>query len=161
MYMTLTRWQKPEQNWTVTPFRRMTTLRDEIDHMFDRAFGQFFESPTQTQLGSGWVPGVDLYEDKDAFTVKCELPGMKKEEIDISLHEGFLTISGERKHEEQKTTGEVYRTERYEGRFSRSLSLPSKVNAEKINATYKDGVLTVVLPKAEEAKPKQIQVNIK
>lgn len=159
--MTLTRWQKPEQNWSLSPFRRMSTLRDEIDNIFDRALGQLFESPGQTQLMGGWVPAVDLYEDKDNLTVKCELPGMKKEDIDISLHEGFLTISGERKHEEKKQEGEVYRTERYEGRFSRSLALPSKVDAEKINATYIDGVLTVTLPKAEEAKPKQIQVNIK
>ncbi|MGZ4964889.1 MAG: Hsp20/alpha crystallin family protein [Limisphaerales bacterium] len=159
--MTLTRWQKPEQHWTLLPLRRTSTLRDEIDNIFDRAFGQFFESPAQTQLVGGWVPAVDLYEDKDNLTVKCELPGMKKDDIDISLHEGFLTISGERKQEEQKKEGEVYRTERYEGRFSRSLSLPSKVDAEKINATYKDGVLTVTLPKAEEAKPKQIQVNVK
>jgi HSP20 family protein len=159
--MTLTRWHKPEQNWALSPFRRMSTLRDEIDNIFDRAFGQALENPTQTQLLGGWIPAVDVYEDKDNLTVKCEVPGMKKEDIDISLHEGFLTISGERKHEEKKTEGEFYRTERYEGRFSRSLTLPSKVNAEKINATYKDGVLTVVLPKAEEAKPKQIQVNVK
>lgn len=159
--MRLTLWQKPEQNWQVSPFRRMSTLRDEIDNIFDRAFGQIFESPAQTQLAGGWVPALDLYEDKENLTVKCEVPGMKKEDIDISLHEGFLTISGERKHEEKKQEGEVYRTERYEGRFSRSLALPSKVNADKINATYKDGVLTVVLPKAEEAKPKQIQVNVK
>jgi len=159
--MTLTRWHKPEQNWTLSPFRRMSTLRDEIDNVFDRAFGHLFEGPAQTQLLGGWVPAVDLYEDKDGLTVKCELPGMKKEDIDISLHEGFLTISGERKHEEQKKTGEAYRTERYEGRFSRTLSLPSKVEADKISATYKDGVLTVELPKAEEAKPKQIQVNVK
>lgn len=159
--MTLTRWQKSDQNRSLSPFRRMSTLRDEIDNIFDRAFGQLFEGPAQTQLMGGWVPAVDLYEDKDNLTVKCEIPGMKKEDIDISLHEGFLTISGERKHEEKKQEGEVYRTERYEGRFSRSLSLPSKVDAEKINATYKDGVLTVTLPKAEEAKPKQIQVNVK
>jgi HSP20 family protein len=158
--MTLTRWNKPEQ-WGLSPFRRMTNLRDELDNIFDRAFGQIFESPAQTQLMGGWVPAVDLYEDKDNLRVKCEVPGMKKEDIDISLHEGFLTISGERKQESEKKEGEVYRTERYEGRFSRSLALPSKVNADKINATYKDGVLTVVLPKAEEAKPKQIQVNVK
>lgn len=138
----------------------MSTLRDEIDNIFDRTFGQLFESPGQTQLMGGWVPALDLYEDKDNLTLKCELPGMKKEDIDISLHEGFLTISGERKHE-KKQEGEVYRTERYEGRFNRSLALPSKVNFDKINATYKDGVLTVKLPKAEEAKPKQIQVNVK
>jgi HSP20 family protein len=159
--MTLTRWQKPEQNWGLSPFRRMTTLRDEIDTIFDRAFTQLFQPEHGTQLLAGWVPAVDLYQDKDTLTVKCELPGMKKEDIDISLHEGFLTISGERKHEEKKKEGEVYRTERYEGRFSRSLALASKVDANKINATYKDGVLTVVLPKAEEAKPKQIQVNVK
>jgi len=159
--MTLTRWHKPEQNWTVSPFRRMSTLRDEIDNIFDRTFGQLFENTAQTRLLSGWVPAIDLIEDKDTLTVKCEVPGMKKEDIEISLHEGFLTISGERKHEEHKKEGEVYRTERYEGRFSRSLALPSKVEADKINATYKDGVLTVVLPKAEEAKPKQIQVNVK
>jgi HSP20 family protein len=154
--MTLTRWHKPEQNWGLSPFRRAGILRDEIDNIF----GQLFEG-LQTQTVGGWVPPVDLYENKDNLTVKCELPGLKKEDIGISLHEGFLTISGERKHEEKKQEGEVYRTERYEGRFSRSLALPSKVNADAINATYKDGVLTVVLPKAEEAKPKQIQVNVK
>jgi HSP20 family protein len=159
MHMTLTRWHKPELNWGLSPLRRMTSLRDEIDNIFERTFGQVFETPQQ--LVGGWVPALDLYQDKDNLTVKCELPGMKKEDIDISLHEGFLTISGERKQESEKKEGEVYRTERYEGRFSRSLALPSKVNAEKITATYKDGVLTVVLPKAEEAKPKQIQVNVK
>lgn len=156
--MTLTRWQKPIQNWTLSPFGRSSTIRDEIDNIFNHAFGPFFESTVQTQL-TGWVPAVDLYQDKDNLTVKCELPGMKKEDIAISLHEGVLTISGERKHEEKKQEGEVYRTERYEGRFSRSLSIPSKVNADKINATYKEGVLTVTLPKAEESKPKQIQVT--
>jgi HSP20 family protein len=162
MHMTLTRWQKPEQNWGLSPFRRMTTLRDEIDNLFDRTFGQLLQPERGTQLfGGAWVPALDLFQDKDSLTVKAELPGMKKEDIDISLHEGFLTISGERKHEEKKKAGEVYREERYEGRFSRSVSLPSKVEADKINATYKDGVLTVVLPKAEEAKPKQIQVNVK
>lgn len=155
--MTLLRWQRPQQNWALSPLHRASTLRDEID----RVFGQFFETPANTQAFDGWVPAVDLYENKDNFTVKCEVPGMKKEDIEISLHEGFLTISGERKREEKKQEGEVYRTERYEGRFSRSLALPSKVNSEKINATYKDGVLTVVLPKAEEAKPKQIQIDVK
>ncbi len=159
--MTLTRWHKPEHNWELSPFRGMTTLRDEIDTIFDRAFGQLLQPGHSPQLLAGWVPAVDLYEDKDALTVKCELPGMKKEDIDISLHEGFLTISGERKSEQKKKEGEVYRTERYEGRFSRSLALSSKVNHESINATYKDGVLTVVLPKAEDAKPKQIHVNVK
>lgn len=155
--MTLTRWQTPKQTWSFSPFRPVTTLRDELDQIFNTAFGQVFGPADQTQ--SPWVPAVDLYQNKDSFTVKCELPGLKKEDINISLHDGSLTISGERKREEKKQEGEVYRTERYEGSFSRSLVLPSKVDAEKINATYKDGVLTVTLPKAEEAKPKQIHVN--
>jgi HSP20 family protein len=160
MIMTLTRWHKPEQNWGLSASRPVGTLRDEIDNIFDRAFGQLFEGSAQGRFG-GWVPTVDLFEDKDNLTVKSEIPGMNKEDIAISLHEGFLTISGERKAEEKTQTGEVFRTERYEGRFSRSLALPTKVNAERINATYKNGILTVVLPKAEEVKPRQIQVDIK
>jgi HSP20 family protein len=155
--MTLTRWQTPKQTWSFSPFRLTSPLQHEIENFFDRAFGQLLESPNQSP--GGWVPAVDLYQNKENFTVKCELPGLKKEDIDISLHEGFLTISGERKHGEKKEEGEVYRTERYEGRFSRSIALPSKVDSEKINATYKDGVLTVTLSKAEEAKPKQVQVQ--
>jgi HSP20 family protein len=141
----------------------MTTLRDEIDQMFDQVFDRFLESPSDLrgQTLGGWLPAVDLYEDKDNFIVKAELPGLKKEDIDISLHEGFLTISGERKEEKKYDTSETYRTERFVGRFHRSINLPSKVQTDKINATYKDGVLTVSLPKAEESKPKQITVNVK
>ena len=88
----------------------------------------------------------------------AELPGLKKEEIEISLNGDTLTIGGERKHEEKADQGS--RTERYFGKFQRSLTLPVPVNAEKVNATYKDGILKVVLPKAEEAKPKQIPVSV-
>ena len=87
-----------------------------------------------------------------------ELPGMRKEDIDISLHDGTLTISGERKRE--STGGEkAQRTERYVGTFRRSIALPTRVDADKVTATYQDGILKVTLPKAEEAKPKQIQVS--
>jgi len=161
--MTLTRWQKPEL-WALSPFRRVSTLRDEIDQIFNQVFDRFLDTPDATRSGqflSGWLPAVDLYEDKDNFVVKAELPGMKKEEIDISLHDGFLTLSGERKQEQKHESSEVYRSERFLGRFQRSINLPSKVNADKITATYQDGVLTVVLPKAEEVKPKQIQVSVK
>lgn len=157
--MTLTRWQTPKQTWSFTPFRRAGGLQNEIEQIFDQAFGPLFGSRTQPELTGGWIPAVDLYEGKDSLTVKCELPGLKKDDIGISLQNGFLTISGERKNEVKVQEGEVYRTERYEGRFNRSLALPSKVDAEKINATYKDGVLTITLPKAEEAKPKQVKVN--
>jgi HSP20 family protein len=92
--------------------------------------------------------------------VKVELPGMKKEDINISLHDGSLSISGERKSEGQYEDAEVYRAERFFGRFQRSVTLPAAVAADKVKAQYKDGILTVTLPKTEEAKPKHIDVNV-
>ncbi len=156
--MRLTRWQRPELNvWD--PFRQLSSLRDEIDRLFESPLSSLTET-TQPFL-SGWLPAVDLYQDKDNITVKAELPGMKKEEIDISLHDGVLTLSGERKAEQKHEDAEACRSERFLGRFQRTLTLPALVEADKVTATYKDGILTVVLPKAEEAKPKQIEVNIK
>jgi len=140
------------------PFRRLSSLRDEIDRLFDSPLSRLSEA-TQPFL-SGWLPAVDLFEDKDTLTLKAELPGMKKEEIDISLHDGVLTVSGERKAENKYDNAEVCRSERFVGRFQRSVALPSLVDADKTKATYKDGILTVVLQKAEEAKPKQIDINV-
>jgi HSP20 family protein len=103
---------------------------------------------------------VDVYEDKDSLTVKAELPGMKKDDIEISLHDGCLSISGERKSETKHESAEQYRTERFFGRFQRTVSLPTPVAVDKVKAQYKDGVLTVTLPKTEEAKPKHIDVMV-
>jgi len=112
------------------------------------------------QMLSGWLPALDLYEDENNFHVKAELPGLKKEEISISLHEGVLTLSGERLENDLFKNAEVYPAERFLGRFQRTLTLPSPVVAEKVKATYKDGILHVVLPKTEESKPRQITVNV-
>ena len=109
----------------------------------------------------GWFPAVDVYEDKENLLVTAELPGLKKEDIQISLDNGNLTLSGERKQEEKRQDADVYRSERWVGRFHRSVSLPCRVEAEKIKATYSEGVLTVILPKAEDAKPKQIPITVK
>jgi HSP20 family protein len=110
------------------------------------------------QLFTGWSPALDLYESGDHFVALVELPGMRKEVIDISLHDGTLTIGGERKGE--SNNGETaQRTERYVGTFRRSIALPTLVDASKVSATYQDGILKVTLPKAEEARPKQIQVS--
>jgi HSP20 family protein len=92
--------------------------------------------------------------------VKVELPGLKKDQINLSLHEGVLTISGERKQEQETKQGDTFRSERYFGKFQRSVTLPTAVDSGKVKATYKDGILTVDLPKAEEAKPKQIAVSV-
>ena len=113
----------------------------------------------QTQLFSGWTPALDLYQNNDNLVTVVELPGMRKEDIEISLHDGMLTISGERGT--SATNGEnAERTERISGKFRRSITLPTRVDAGKVSATYKDGLLTITLPKAEEAKPKQIKVNV-
>jgi len=134
-----------------TPLAR---LRDRLD--------QLFEYPTweQTPFFEGWSPTVDIREDKDKLFVEAELPGMKKEDIDLSVHENSLVLSGERKTEEESKEGETYRSERYYGRFFRSIPLPYAVDAGKVEATYRDGVLRVTLPKSESAKPKQIEVKV-
>ena len=108
---------------------------------------------------SGWTPALDLYQNNDNVVAIVELPGMRKEEIEISLQDGTLTISGERKEEAGQENGAT-RTERCTGKFRRSITLPTRVDVNKVSATYKDGILTVTLPKAEEAKPKQIQINL-
>lgn len=93
-------------------------------------------------------------------SVKAELPGMKREDIEVSLHEGSLSISGERKSEQKHEDAGVYRAERFFGRFQRTVMLPTPVAAEKVKAQYKDGILTITLPKTEEAKPKHIDINV-
>lgn len=152
--MSLIRYQFPETtDWQ--PTDRLTALRDDMNRLFD------FSWPSRdTGLFSGWSPTLDMFDDKDNFLVMVELPGMKKEEIDIALHDGVLTVSGERKMEHERTEGETFRSERYFGKFQRSVTLPVVVNAGKVKASYKDGILTIDLPKAEEAKPKHIAVTV-
>jgi len=154
--MSLIRYQAPElSNWPT--FGRLSNLRDELDTLFELPFWSNFGR--QTQLFSGWTPALDLYKNNDNLIAVVELPGMRKEDIEISLHDGMLTIGGERKSETREGD-KAERTERYIGKFRRSITLPTRVDANKVRATYKDGILTITLPKAEEAKPKQIQVNV-
>jgi HSP20 family protein len=107
-----------------------------------------------------WSPTLDVHDDKDAFTVTLEAPGLKKEDFEISYHDGVLSIAGERKEETEAKERNYFRRERFFGRFSRSVSLPAEVQPDKVTAAYKDGVLSVTLPKAEKAKPKQIEVSV-
>ena len=143
--MRLVKYERPGLAWPT--FGRLSNLQDEIDRLF--------ESPT-----GNWLPALDVQEDKDNFTVRTELPGLKREDIEVSLHDGTLSISGERKAEVKQEGVEVHRQERYYGKFQRALTLPTPVAADKITAQYKDGVLTVTLPKVEEAKPKKIDVSV-
>src|SRR5262249_5822238 len=143
-----------DDGWSWSPFDQLSTLRSEINRLFEEPFSGLARA---SEFFDVWSPALDVYEDKDNLIVKAELPGLKKDEIDISIHEGALHISGERKQESEHKGGETYRSERFYGRFHRTVGLPKPVDAGKVNATYKDGVLTVTLPKSEEAKPKQIE----
>lgn len=155
--MALIRWNRPEtSDWS--PLEQLTRLRDEMDRLFTSPFNELQRGG---QLFNQWAPALDLYEDKDNIFVKAEVPGMKKEDIDVSLHENALTISGERKYEQKHEEAENYRSERFFGRFTRSVTLPVPVEGEKVKASYKDGILTITLPKSEKAKAKQIEVSVK
>ena len=153
--MNLTRYQRPEVAWT--GFGRLSSLRDELDRLFESPWAELSRT---SQLLSGWTPALDMHEDKDSFVVQAELPGMKREDIDVSLHDGALSISGERRTEKQYEEAEVYRTERFFGKFQRTVTVPAPVAADQVTAQYKDGILTVTLPKTEAAKPKQIDVKV-
>jgi HSP20 family protein len=152
--MSIIRYQVPDlTQWS--SIDRLASLRDEFNRLFD------WTAPSRDSgLFSGWSPALDVFDDKERLVVKVELPGMKKEEIEISLHDGTLTVSGERKTEHEAKEGQIFRSERYFGKFQRSVTLPTAVDPGKVKATYKDGILTVDLAKAEEAKPKHIEVNI-
>jgi len=150
------RWQKPEINpWLSADM--FGNLRDEVNRLFDSTLPDWAPFP---RLMGAWGPNLDLYEDKDSLVAKVELPGMKKADIEVSLDNGTLTIAGERKAEENIKDAETHRLERFYGRFQRSVALPVPVNTGAVKASYVDGILTVTLPKAEEAKPKQIAVNV-
>jgi HSP20 family protein len=136
------------------PFRGVT-LQDQINRLFNAAFDRSSEASLST-----WAPAVDIYETEQALVVKADLPDIKPEELDIRVENNILTIRGERKFEKKVDENNYLRVERSYGSFSRSFSLANTVNAEAIKAEHKNGVLTLTIPKREEAKPKQIKVNV-
>ena len=154
--MSIIRYQSPQvTSWP--SLDRWSGLRDDLNTLFDLPF--WTGSERQGQLLNGWSPALDLYQNTDNVVAVLELPGMRKEDIEISLHDGTLTIAGERKAE-SAASDKVERSERYVGKFRRSITLPTRIDPSKVAASYRHGMLTVTLPKAEEAKPKQIQVSV-
>jgi HSP20 family protein len=152
--MTIVKWRPMSESlerWN--PFREVTDLQHEMNRMFDGFFGRSLVGERT------WAPAVDMFEDKDDLVVTVEVPGMSEKDIQLSLTGDLLTIRGERHSATPKDEG-VYRGERWFGRFERTLSLPYPVQTDKVKATYRDGVLTVNLPKAEEVKPKTIKVDV-
>ena len=131
---------------------------------FDRMLDNFFRGGVQDDGSlavSYWTPAVDIAELDNEFVVKVELPGINKDDVKITLESNILTIRGEKKEETNVKEENYHRVERTYGSFQRSFKLPTTVKGDNIDATYKDGILTVTLPKAEEAKPKQIEVKVK
>ncbi|MBN2510737.1 MAG: Hsp20/alpha crystallin family protein [Spirochaetales bacterium] len=151
--MALIKWKNRD---LYDPWADFKSLQDEINALFD-----IDRVPTTTGLFDRSVsPAIDVIEDEHTYTVVCELPGMNEKDIDVSIASNVLTIKGEKKNEREEKKGSYYKKESWSGSFQRTLPLPASVNGDKISAQLKDGVLSVVLPKKEEAKPKQISVNI-
>ncbi|MGZ8898892.1 MAG: Hsp20/alpha crystallin family protein [Limisphaerales bacterium] len=151
--MKLARFQKPDL-WNWSAFDQLTNVRDEINRLFESPFEN-----GNSNVFNTWAPALDVYEDSENLIVRAELPGMKKEDIEISLHENIITVCGERKNEKKYEGAKTSREERFFGRFTRSISLPKTVDGGRVKASYNEGLLTVTLPKAEEAKPRQIQIK--
>jgi len=144
----LTRWE---------PFRELHSLQSRMSRLFEQQYG----SGEETLMTSGaFVPPVDIYEDQHGIQLKLEVPGIDEKDLNINVENNVLTVSGERKFENEQKEENFHRIERRYGSFTRSFTLPNTVDTEKITADYNSGVLTVRLVKREEAKPKQIKVNI-
>lgn len=150
--MSLIRYHLPSSQ--VRSANRLASLQDQYERLFAGSGRQSTLAP------SGWSPSLNVYDDKEKYTVVLELPGVQKEELAISLQDGVLTVSGERKQEPATVDGRTFQSERQFGKFQRSVTLPAHVDSTAVVANYKDGLLTITLAKAEEARPRQIQVNV-
>lgn len=135
------------------PWRELMKMQDELGRTFERVFGP--ERLTEIP----WSPEADLYEKEDKLVLRMDLPEVKPEDVEVSIVDNTLRVKGERKHAEEIKGEDYYRMERRYGVFERSIELPMAVKIEEIKATYKDGVLEVDLPKAEEKKAKEIKIT--
>ena len=138
------------------PFRGFTALQDQVNRIFNETVRNQGDESTLT----AWAPSVDIYETPNELVVKADLPEVEEKDIDVRVENNLLTIHGERKFDKTVAEDNYLRIERTYGTFSRSFSLPNTVSADAIRAEYKNGVLTVNLPKREESKPRQVKVNV-
>jgi len=142
------------------PLDRMTSLR-RLNSVLDEALGSWpFQSEENGTLTSSWLPACDVFEDRDAVKIVAEVPGVRAEDVKISLENNLLTIRGEKKQHAEEKSERVHRYERTYGTFERAFSLPTSVDPDKIAASYANGVLTVTIPKAERARPREIPVKV-
>lgn len=156
--MALIPWRPRDLWWN--PQNDLDNIQRQMGNLFNFSLLRYPEQDTGLLEGM-WNPAMDVYDSKDNIIVKVDVPGMKKEDIDVSVHGKTLVIKGEKKQEREVKEKDYIRTERFYGSFNRAATLPAAVDANKVQAAYKNGVLELVLPKKEEAKPKQLKVNIK
>jgi HSP20 family protein len=140
-----------------TPFESLNQVQSRINHLFDESAGRSWPNAA---AGRVWYPAVDILESKEAYLIRAELPGMNKEDFNLELKDGTLTLTGERKSTKPAEGVEYRSVERVNGKFVRSFTLPETVKHDGIQATYKDGILEIHVPKAEEAKPRQIEITV-
>ncbi len=155
--MTLIRWNPLRDVTSWHPVKDFEDMHREIDRMFS----SFRSDAHDEEASKTLMPAVDIVERENDFNIKLELPGVEKKDVKITVQNDILTIKGEKKQESEKKGENYHRVERSYGIFQRSFTLPSSVNSEKIDASYDNGVLTVSVPKLEEAKPKEIEVKLK
>lgn len=147
--MTITRWK---------PFRDIVTLQDRINHLFEDEFTG--NKGNQASFDS-WYPSVDIFDTKDEYVFKMEVPGLSKEDVNVEFHNHVLTVKGEKKEEHEVKKENYHRIESFSGSFSRSFTLPKNADTGKINATMKNGILELRIAKAEETKAKAIPIEVK
>ena len=147
--MAMVRWE---------PFRDLLTTQREFDRLFKEAFSPM-SGETEVSTRS-WAPPVDIYETEDAIVLKAELPGIDPKDVEVRVEDNTLYLKGERNYEKEVNEQNYHRIERSYGSFARSFTLPNSINAEKVKAEYKDGLLTLTMPKREEAKPKTIKIDV-
>lgn len=140
--------------YQVSPLASLLNLSRDFDRLFDSSW-----AAAKADSQAAFTPSAELRETKDAVSVSLELPGVNRKDVSITFHDGVLTVAGERRQESEVQEGESFRTERYYGRFERLVELAAPVDADKISAAFKDGVLTVTLPKRADARPKQIDIS--
>ena len=136
------------------PFHQLAAMSNRLN----RTTNVPYTPRTEDSFGT-WAPPVDIFEKHDHLIIRAEIPGVQKEDVDVRIENGVLTLHGERKQEAEVTEGNAYRMERVYGTFTRTFSLPTTVDAAKVTATYKDGILEVSVPKVETAKPKQVEIK--
>jgi HSP20 family protein len=149
--MAIVRWE---------PFRDLLSLQERMNRMFDESYRGGRQAGEDWALGGSWAPAVDIYEKDGNIVLQAELPGLDPKDVDVRVENNVLTLRGQRKLDESVNKDNYHRVERSYGSFTRSFTLPNVVDTDKIQANYKDGVLRLTLPTKEEAKPKQIAINV-